>query len=240
MFRTLNKDNTDTEVLICGARSKSSNQDAASLVFVNYDEDTQKYHRVGEMAVVDHFGNSYSNGMCDIMLRTCESGLSNDLSTRMIITYDGRVAVGNQGNRAHPEKLFVDGSIGIAASGTITKQGASYVPTVCTISSQPIVVKPLTINAWQRITSWNSPGKAASDIIAYCRSGAPYHLRVMDVDKREILGSASFSNLTSSNCQFPIIACTHDNYASSNLWELQAMTGTSIVNVDTVAVNYVL
>ena len=60
MLRTLNKDNTDSEYHIVGAKSRASNADVASLVLCNYDDDSKTNYRLGEICVRDNYGNTTS------------------------------------------------------------------------------------------------------------------------------------------------------------------------------------
>ncbi len=97
MFRTLNKDNTDNEIVVQGARSRSSNQDIASIVFNNYDNDTSNVYRMAEIAVKDSFGNADSNGFGNLVFRTNGLGTtSTDISERMIIDYRGFIGIGTR------------------------------------------------------------------------------------------------------------------------------------------------
>ena len=88
MFRTLNKDNTKVQVTIEGARAQNSNEDIASIIFRNLDNDTRERYQMAEIAVRDAYGNDSMNGYGNLMFRTRGS------NERMIITHDGKVGVG--------------------------------------------------------------------------------------------------------------------------------------------------
>lgn len=97
-FKTLNKDNTEVEVIIAGARSSSSNQEISSTIYANYDSDTSNTYRLAEITVRDHFGNSASNGFGDMVFRTNSEGVTGALTNnqnRMILTYDGNLGINN-------------------------------------------------------------------------------------------------------------------------------------------------
>lgn len=109
MFKTLKKDDTEVEISIIGARAQNSNFAAASINFGNYDHDTQLTYRLGEISLVDHFGDSEHNGYGDMVFKTNTTGaITTELPSHMIINYQGNVGIGTS---MPSERLHVNGNI---------------------------------------------------------------------------------------------------------------------------------
>lgn len=69
MFRVTNTDNKENTVIIQGAFAQNSNVDVASLIFQNYDHDTQQRYDLAEVAVRDAYGSASSNGYGRFIVR---------------------------------------------------------------------------------------------------------------------------------------------------------------------------
>jgi hypothetical protein len=113
LFKTTNKDNTDTECRIIGARSKDSNADVASLVLENYDDDSKLTYRLAEVAARDHFGNAEKNGFGDLIFKTNSTGGNNKNAPteKMCVSYNGNVGI----NTLQPmTKLDVNGDASLS------------------------------------------------------------------------------------------------------------------------------
>ncbi|NBX51869.1 hypothetical protein EBT25_18495 [bacterium] len=117
MFRTVNQDNSTSEVTIAGARSHASNnQDIATLVFKNYDADTSNSYRLATISARDAFGTTDSNGFGNLVFSTNQTGtLSNTLHDRLVITHQGYVGINTLTPQYH---LDVNGNINIACNLT--------------------------------------------------------------------------------------------------------------------------
>jgi len=87
MFRVLSPDFKDNTVFIQGARSKDADDNIASLVFQNYDDDTKLTYNMASIAMRDSFGTSNDNGFGDLLFLTS----SNE---RMRVKYNGNIGIG--------------------------------------------------------------------------------------------------------------------------------------------------
>ena len=124
MFKSIRQDNARTNVFIQGAYSQNSNTEIAALVFQNYDNDTKKVYNMAEIALIDNFGDTNSNGIGDLILGTNEDGSSN-IPERVRIKYDGNVGIATR----NPQyTLDVNGDINY--EGTLYRRGIPFTNTV--------------------------------------------------------------------------------------------------------------
>jgi hypothetical protein len=102
VFRTINKDRQSTTVYVQGAMADSpSDSNVASLLFQNYDLDTNKTYDMAEIAMTN---GSASNGHGELVFRT-HDGLHT--LERMRVRFDGNVGVGT----SYPQsRLHVEGT----------------------------------------------------------------------------------------------------------------------------------
>lgn len=179
MIRTLAKDGFDMEYMIMGAQSKNSNVDVASLVFLNYDDDTHCNYRLCEIAVRDHYGNTTSNGFGNLYMRTNGTGtLSNNLSNRMCVLHNGNIGVGTD----TPSCLFdVAGEIKCHKMNVPTK---TYVNMRCNV---------VNASNFLSISTWGCEASLLSNC-SFVSHGDGYTIRVMDLTRDVMLGSNTYSN----------------------------------------------
>jgi hypothetical protein len=82
--------------MIVGSQSKNSNADVASLVFLNYDDDSKLTYRLGEIAVRDNYGSAQSNGYGNMYFRTNGTAAFSNIESQnqLTILYNGNVGIG--------------------------------------------------------------------------------------------------------------------------------------------------
>jgi hypothetical protein len=113
-FKNLSSNNKTNSLYIQGSRAEDTANDIASLVFQNYDDDTQTIYKMAELAMRDAFGTAESNGIGNLIFRTNPTGASNMLEQARL-TYDGNFLIGTSNSI---DKLTVAGSAFI--TNTIT------------------------------------------------------------------------------------------------------------------------
>lgn len=106
MFRTLNKNNTCNQVFIQGSRAQDSVDDIASIIFQNYDLDTNTTYDMAAVAMMDAYGDSSNNGMGSLVIKTNTDGLYPTEKVR--IDNFGNVSIGTTQSL---ERLTINGGI---------------------------------------------------------------------------------------------------------------------------------
>lgn len=119
MFKVLNSINKENVVTIQGARHRDSNIPFATLLFQNYDYDTQSTYNMCSISAYDHHADEVSNGAGDIVFRTKDLSLSNAVE-RMRVLHDGSVTIGSNIGDTNA-MLTVNGDI-IANSNIYAKE----------------------------------------------------------------------------------------------------------------------
>lgn len=204
-FKTLNKDNTEVEIVIAGARAQSSNYDISSATFANYDNDTSNTYRLAEIAVKDAFGNASSNGFGNLFFRTNGTGvLGSNISDRMVILWNGNIGISNM----NPQyKLDVEGVMRVSSnilvgSNTIdqviddkvaTLSGGNAAPMLLQTTSSLIIKEP---SAFRTISSYIMKHTPSNVIISAKSVESEYNVRAYNVNMRQVLGAKTFSNVS--------------------------------------------
>jgi len=139
-IRTLGRSNAYNALTVQGSRAADSNQDIASLVFVNYDDDVQSSFKMAEIAVRDHYGDVSHNGFGNMIFRTNENG--SNLKEHMRIDHNGNIMI----NTVTPvEKLTIEGNISVSnvyANTIITSNILISLPNWTSFSN----IRYLTVN----------------------------------------------------------------------------------------------
>lgn len=224
-IRTLVKDNFDTELQIQGARAQNSNDDIASVVFTNYDNDTSNIYRLAEIVTRDNFGSAASNGCGNIVMKTNPDGGSN-LVDRMVVKCNGYVGINTPEPISH---LHVVGNI-----------------TACNLlySTQPIFypfTKQLATysNVYTNVYSWQADNRPLSnvDVRAFAvGASSSYVLRLYDVDVNSEIGKTPFA-LSNTKAVMVTIAAASNNTRSNQSLELHVQ-GTGSVLLDGMMVRF--
>jgi hypothetical protein len=107
MFKVFNNSNIENAIYIQGARH-SNTSPIGSVVFQNYDFDTNQTYTMAAMSLKDHFGNASSNGYGDLVFKS-KTPSSQAMVENVKIQYDGKVIIGDPSSTAC--KLNVAGSI---------------------------------------------------------------------------------------------------------------------------------
>ena len=202
-FKTVNKDNTEVEIIIAGARAQSSNYDISSAAFANYDNDTSNTYRLAEIAVRDAFGNTSSNGFGNLFFRTNGTGvLGSNITDRMVIMWNGNIGVSNMNPQYN---LDIEGVMRVSSnillgSNTIHKvindkvatlSGGNAAPMLLQTTSSLIIKEP---SAFRTISSYIMKHTPSNVIISSRTIESEYVVRAYNVDMRQVLGSNTFSN----------------------------------------------
>lgn len=202
-FKTTNKDFTETELIISGARATASNLDVASTVYGNYDNDTSNTYRLAEIAVRDNYGSTASNGFGNMIFRTNGTGGTGcNLQDRIVITHDGRVGI----NTINPQyTLEVDGAVNVSnlfVKGQVVNSGRQptiqgFTPISVTESNVYTSVVPFIINPQASgiptsitVSSYLLP-KSGENVAS---SNFTYQLRAYDSTRNVVLGTQTRSN----------------------------------------------
>jgi hypothetical protein len=250
-IKTLLKDNFDTEVIIQGARAQNSNEDIASLIFQNYDNDTSNIYKIAEIAMRDNYGNSNPNGIGNLYFRTNADGGCN-VTDRMVILHNGFVGINNNspqellhilGNASISSNIFTSN---IYASNIIYKNEPSFYPITDTQITNTLYtktfswiynasesnirkIKNIGIRSYLHTTYNNSSNNSNN-------SNINYTLRIYDSSNNITLGSQTLSNIIPT-----VNYITLSNLSSNNtILELHAKKGEygSYVNIDGLIVRY--
>jgi hypothetical protein len=204
MFKVLNKDNAEAEYKIIGARSQNSNEDIASIVFGNYDDDTKITYRLGEIAVRDHYGNSDMNGYGNMIFRTNGTGNSN-VQDRITIMHNGYIGIGTHNPQAH---LHVNGNI-VASNILYHHEPTIHTISPVTLSNSTVYIKAF---AWIYPTNTRKISEIRFRSVVYDSSD----IRVIDMTNNVTLGSMNLA----SNVN-PVISSIY----MSNTWNTWNSTG---------------
>lgn len=244
MFKVLTKDDKANTIYIQGSYSKNCNADIASVVFQNYDNDTGLTYDMAKISMRDQDGKSNINGRGNLVFTNAFG--DGNIYERMRITYDGKVGIGTQNPTESLEcvgdicirgvnrgLIFKnsDGSLagriynsngvisGVTMNVTnyVTSNLASqFYDTVGTLNSI------INTSNWTVVSRWQKPsniGMSNIGCIAYSSPhSAPYHLRVLEVDRGVVIASTS-NELSNS---FPMqIALSQTTQPLTNTFELQ-------------------
>lgn len=193
MQKTVNKDNTEVEYQIFGARSKNAYADVASLVLGNYDDDTRSNYRLVELVARDNFGTSESNGYGNFFIRTNGTGSSNpnDLINRVSVLHNGNVGI----NTVNP-RFTLDVAGTIACSNIIieNRQFEIQAPVqnkVYSTGVYEVVSTSFLKNPYNAIFISHLEPILLSDVAS---SNFNYKVRFYDNTTRTILYESTFSN----------------------------------------------
>lgn len=108
MFKCLNNSNKENVITIQGARATDASNPFASILFQNFDKDTELTYNMVCISCLDHFGDTSNNGSGDLIFKTAYTGGSN-LQEQMRVMFNGNVLIGS--NISRDMKLNVGGSI---------------------------------------------------------------------------------------------------------------------------------
>ncbi len=112
-FKNLSSNNRTNSLYIQGSRAEDTNNDIASLVFQNYDDDSKTIYKMVEFAARDAFGTVDSNGIGNLIIRTNPTGSSNTVE-KVRLTYDGKLLIGTSNpveNLTVAGSAFIDNTI---------------------------------------------------------------------------------------------------------------------------------
>lgn len=129
MFRVTNKDNKENQVIIQGARAQNSNEDVASILFQNYDDDTGQRYNLGEVAVRDAYGSADVNGVGSFIVRVTEQDRVNIDDKSLQLVHPSNVVISRDWPSDANSTLILDTAnktVNIATS-TAQSQYALYV-----------------------------------------------------------------------------------------------------------------
>lgn len=246
-IKTLLKDNFDTEVVIQGARAQNSNEDVASVVFQNYDNDTSNIYKMAEIAMRDNYGSSNPNGIGNLYFRTNADGGCN-VTDRMVILHNGFVGINN---RTPQELLHVTGNASISSNIFTSNIFASNIIYRNEPTFYPITDTQVTSTLYTKTFSWIYNASEAnvriikdigirSYLYTTCNitnSNYNYALRIYDSARNTTLGLQTLSNTT------PVVNyITLSNLSSNNtILELHTKKSNygSYVNIDGIIVRYI-
>lgn len=244
-IRTVLKDNFDTELQIQGARSQNSNDDIASVAFLNFDNDTSNIFRMAEIVMRDYYGNYTSNGYGNMIFKTSSS--NGNIQDRMMLTSFGNLGV----NYPYPDaRLCIGGDAkinniytsNIFASNIVYKNEPTF---------YPVTNNQITYNVFTKMFSWVYNGSESNirtikdvgvrsslrSFDSRITSNLNYTLRVYDTLNNKTIGSMLFSNINPEVCYIPL-----SNIAKvDNVFEIHAKKGASgdYINVDGVIIRYI-
>jgi len=94
MFRSKATDDSEYVVSVQGARARSTCSNISSILFRNYDKDSDKVYDMAKIAVRDHYGNSNQDGFGDIVFETKRDDTT-DLKHSMSVINSGQVIIGD-------------------------------------------------------------------------------------------------------------------------------------------------
>lgn len=208
-IRTTLTDNFDTEVKIQGARSQNSNDDIASVVFLNYDNDNSNYYRMAEIAMRDNYGAPSQNGYGNLIFKTNGNGTTtSNLTDRMVINMNGNIGV----NVTQPnEKLTVNGNACISSNIYSSNVFASNIVYKNEPTFYPLGNTQVTQTTYTKTFSWIYNNSSESNIRQIKDIGVrsyiynpptnsnlslSYNLRIFDSITNKTLSNKTFSNIS--------------------------------------------
>lgn len=250
-FKTLLTDNFDTEVRIQGARSQNSNEDIASVVFLNFDNDNSNCYRMAEIAMRDNYGAPFQNGYGNLVFKTNGDGSNtSNLSDRMVILMNGNIGI----NIGQPsEKFNVDGnaavtsniySSNIFASNIIYKNEPTFYPLGNTQVTQSVYSKTFSWiynNSSERNIRQIKDVGVRSYIYTPSKSNISYSysMRIYDSTTNKVLGSSTLSNTTPAINYISLGSNLGSNDTILELHTKKESNDSYYVNIDGVIVRYV-
>lgn len=94
MFRSKATDDSEYVISIQGSRARSTCSNISSILFRNFDNDSETVYDMAKIAVRDHYGNSNQNGFGDIVFETKRDDTT-DLKHSMSVINSGQVVIGD-------------------------------------------------------------------------------------------------------------------------------------------------
>lgn len=123
MFRTLKQDDATNTLIVQGARAQNNHEPIGTVLFQNFDKDTQQIYPMAAISMYDAFGTQQQNGYGELGVRINTTGHTSNLQEVARFSHKGHLGIGCS-NPSYP--LEVQGLV--ASRGILVGEAGPIVP----------------------------------------------------------------------------------------------------------------